>query len=92
MCLQPPLFRQYPLRSSLANPGVDRSLYDPLLAKVVTVVSSASAITQFLDRDTDAGFATDVVGPAPATFIDDPSQIEGLLVELDREAERRLES
>ena len=75
----------------MADPGVDRTLYDPLLAKVAATASRAEAITQFLDRDADAEFAADVVGPTLASFIDDPSQAVELLDELDYQARLRLD-
>ncbi|MEL6982864.1 MAG: hypothetical protein AAFO29_10620, partial [Actinomycetota bacterium] len=85
-------FRRSDPSAVMANPQVDRSLYDPLLAKVATVVSGATARTQFFDRDTDPDFAADVVGPALASFIEDPTDIETLLVDIDREAEVRFGS
>ena len=53
----------------------DKSSYDVLTAKAVSIVSQAQKITQFLDRDTRPDFAgTNGVGSFFLTFLNNPSQ------------------
>jgi len=47
-----------------ANSAADTSTYTPLQKKSAEFVSSAKFISQFLDRDTDPDFASNVVGAA----------------------------
>ena len=53
--------------------------YNSLQQKAADLVGSAKFISQFLDRDTDPAFASDVVGKAIADFISTPDGIDGLL-------------
>lgn len=62
-----------------ANDDADTSGYNALQQRSVDLVSSATYIAQFLDRDTDPDFAANVVGTALADFIADPSQIDTIL-------------
>ena len=50
-------------------------------------VSSAGEVTQFLDRDTSPEFASNVAGPAFADFLADPSSIDGILEDMQGQAE-----
>jgi multiple sugar transport system substrate-binding protein len=45
----------------------------------VTFVNEAKHITQFLDRDTDPGFASDVMINAVNNFIKNPNDIDGVV-------------
>ena len=56
-----------------ANSDADTGGYNALQQKSAELVGSAKYIAQFLDRDTDPDFAANVVGPALADFIADPS-------------------
>src|SRR5829696_2952095 len=66
---------------------VDTSLYSPLQQKVLEAVSAAPTVTQFLDRDTSPEFASNVAGQAFADFLADPSSIDGILEEMQAQAE-----
>ena len=62
-----------------ANSGTDTSGYNALQAKSAELVGSAKYIAQFLDRDTDPDFASNVMGVALADFLADPTQIDSIL-------------
>ncbi len=62
-----------------ANSEADTSGYNELQQKAADLVGSATFISQFLDRDTDPAFASEVVGPALADFISDPGSIDSIL-------------
>ena len=66
---------------------VDTSLYSPLQQKVLEAVSAAPTVTQFLDRDTSPEFASNVAGQAFADFLSDPASIDGILEEMQAQAE-----
>jgi multiple sugar transport system substrate-binding protein len=66
---------------------VDTSLYSPLQQKVLEAVTAAPTVTQFLDRDTSPEFASNVAGQAFADFLADPSSIDGILEEVQAQAE-----
>ena len=68
-----------------ADSGADTSGYTPLQAKAAELVGKAKYISQFLDRDTDPAFASDVVGPAIADFLSDPSKIDSLLATVEEQ-------
>ena len=66
---------------------VDPSGYSPLQLKVLEAVSNAPSVTQFLDRDTSPEFASNVAGQAFADFLSDPSSIDGILEDMQAQAE-----
>ncbi|MCO5221113.1 MAG: ABC transporter substrate-binding protein [Thermomicrobiales bacterium] len=66
---------------------VDTSGYSPLQLKVLEAVSSAPSVTQFLDRDTSPEFASNVAGQAFADFLADPGSIDGILEDMQAQAE-----
>jgi multiple sugar transport system substrate-binding protein len=66
---------------------LDTSIYSPLQLKTLEAVASAPNVTQFLDRDTSPEFASNVVGPRFADFLADPSSIDGILVDMQEQAE-----
>ena len=66
---------------------VDTSIYSPLQLKAFDSVSSASNVTQFLDRDASPEFASNVAGPLLADFLSDPSQIDSILEDMQAQAE-----
>jgi multiple sugar transport system substrate-binding protein len=70
-----------------ASNDVDTSLYSPLQQKVLEAVSAAPTVTQFLDRDTSPEFASNVAGQAFADFLADPGSIDGILEEMQAQAE-----
>ena len=65
--------------------GAATGSYNALQAKAAELVGGAKQISQFLDRDTDPAFASDVVGKALADFITDPSSIDGLLATVEEQ-------
>jgi multiple sugar transport system substrate-binding protein len=56
----------------------DTSGYSALQKKAVELVSNASNITQFMDRDTRPDFASTVMIPALQDFIKNPNDVSGL--------------
>ena len=66
-----------------ANSEADTSGYNALQQKSAEAVSAAKFIAQFLDRDTDPDFAANVMGPAIADFLTDPSQIDSILDDVE---------
>lgn len=59
--------------------GANTAGYNALQAKAAELVGAAKQISQFLDRDTDPAFASEVVGKAIADFLSTPDAIDGLL-------------
>jgi multiple sugar transport system substrate-binding protein len=53
--------------------------YNALQQKSAEAVGSAKYIAQFLDRDTDPAFASEVVGIALADFLADPTKVDSIL-------------
>jgi multiple sugar transport system substrate-binding protein len=70
-----------------ANSGADTSGYSPLQKKSVEIVSQASNIAQFLDRDTRAEFASTVIIPSLQTFIGNPDDIDGVTANIQSQKE-----
>jgi len=70
-----------------ANSAADTSGYNALQQKAAELVGSATYISQFLDRDTDPDFASNVVGKAIADFLSDPTSIDGLLATVQEQAQ-----
>ncbi len=69
--------------SVAANAGADTSGYNALQKKSAELVSSAKYISQFLDRDTDPDFASNVIGKGLQDFLSDPSNIATVLRTID---------
>lgn len=61
-----------------ANSGADTSIYSDLQRKSAEVVSQATDIAQFLDRDTRTDFASTVMIPSLQKFLENPDDIDGL--------------
>jgi multiple sugar transport system substrate-binding protein len=70
-----------------AADGIDQSIFTPLQVKVLEAVSAAPTVTQFLDRDSSPEFASNVAGQAFADFLSDPSSIDGILEDMQGQAE-----
>ena len=68
-----------------ANSGADTSVYSALQQKSVEVVSQATDIAQFLDRDTRSDFASTVVIPALQKFLDNPDDVAGVTKSLQEQ-------
>jgi multiple sugar transport system substrate-binding protein len=63
----------------------DTSGYSALQKKAVELVSSASNITQFMDRDTRPDFASTVMIPALQDFIKNPGDVSGLQKKIENQ-------
>lgn len=63
----------------------DTSGYTPLQNKALDLIGSAKHISQFLDRDTDPGFASEVVGVALTDFINDPTKVDSILKSIEQQ-------
>jgi multiple sugar transport system substrate-binding protein len=63
----------------------DTSSYSALQKKAVELVSNASNITQFLDRDTRPDFASTVMIPSLQDFIKNPNDISGLQKKIENQ-------
>ena len=66
-----------------ANSGADVSGLSALQQKSVELVSSATNLAQFLDRDTRPDFASTVMIPSLKTFLGAPDDIDGLVREIE---------
>jgi multiple sugar transport system substrate-binding protein len=64
----------------------DTSGYSALQQKAVELVSNASNITQFMDRDTRPDFADPVMIPAIQKFLNSPGDIASILSNVDKQA------
>jgi multiple sugar transport system substrate-binding protein len=70
----------------IANSESDVSAYTALQKKSAELVGSAKSITQFLDRDTDPGFAQTVMIPALQQFLKNPNDVSGLTTSIENQA------
>jgi multiple sugar transport system substrate-binding protein len=70
----------------IANKDADVSAYTALQKKSAELVGSAKSITQFLDRDTDPGFAQTVMIPALQQFLKNPNDVSGLQRSIENQA------
>jgi multiple sugar transport system substrate-binding protein len=70
----------------IANKDADVSAYTALQKKSAQVVGAAKSVTQFLDRDTDPGFAQTVMIPALQQFLKNPNDISGLQSSIENQA------
>ena len=61
----------------------DTSNYNSLQKKAVELIGSASHISQFLDRDTRPDFASTVALPSLQSFLNNPSDIDGLVKSME---------
>ncbi len=68
-----------------ANSKADTSGYNALQKKSAELVGAAKYIAQFLDRDTDPDFASQVVGKGLSDFLADPSQIDTILSTIEEQ-------
>jgi multiple sugar transport system substrate-binding protein len=73
--------------SIAAAQDADQAAYNSLQKKALEAVAAAGTVTQFLDRDTSPEFAANVAGPAFADFLADPSGIDGILEDMQAQAE-----
>ncbi|TCO58354.1 ABC transporter substrate-binding protein [Actinocrispum wychmicini] len=75
--------------TSIAASGkADVSSYNKLQQKCVKFVNDAKHITQFLDRDTDPGFASEVAINSVNDFLKNPNDIDGLVKKIASQAKQ----
>ena len=67
-----------------ANAKADTSGYNALQQKSVELVGAAKSIAQFLDRDTEPDFASQVVGKAIADFLAGQA-VDGILATVEEQ-------
>ncbi|MFQ6272900.1 ABC transporter substrate-binding protein [Kutzneria viridogrisea] len=65
--------------SIAASSKVDEGGYNELQRKCVEFVRNAKHITQFLDRDTDPGFAGDAMTNGINSFLQKPNEVDSVL-------------
>lgn len=70
-----------------ANEGASTETYSELQKKSAEVVGAAANIAQFLDRDTNADFASTVVIPSIQEFLKNPDDIDGVTSSLQQQKE-----
>lgn len=71
-----------------AHSDADTSGYTPLQQKAVELIQNATGLAQFLDRDTRPDFASTIVIPTFQNFLNDPSDIDTVLADLQAGKER----
>ena len=69
--------------SVAANSEADTSAYTALQTKSAELIAASANIAQFLDRDTNPEFASNVMGDALADFISDPGSIDSILSDVE---------
>jgi multiple sugar transport system substrate-binding protein len=74
--------------SIAASNKADSGSYNKLQQKCVAFVNEAKHITQFLDRDTDPGFASEVAINSVNDFIKNPNDIDGLVKKIASQAKQ----
>ena len=68
-----------------ANSDASTDSYSDLQKKSAEVVGAAANIAQFLDRDTNADFASTVMIPSIQNFLKDPSDIDGITASIQEQ-------
>ncbi len=74
--------------SIAAHKDADTSGYTPLQLKAQELISSATGIAQFLDRDTNPDFVSTIVIPTLQSFLDNPDDIDTVVSDLQTGKER----
>ena len=70
-----------------ANSEADTSQLSEVQQAGAELIASADAIAQFLDRDTDSGFAATVVIPSLQNFLQDPGNADSILADMEAQAQ-----
>jgi multiple sugar transport system substrate-binding protein len=60
-------------------------VYNAIQKKSAELVGAAKSIAQFLDRDTNPDFVNNVIGDAFASFHTDPTQIDSILANIEKQ-------
>ena len=71
--------------SVAASSAASTANYTAIQQKSAEFVGGAKYIAQFLDRDTNPEFASNVMGDAIANFINDPSSIDSILATVEEQ-------
>jgi multiple sugar transport system substrate-binding protein len=68
--------------------GLSAPSYNDIQTKAVASISACKSVSQFMDRDTDPGFASNVMIPSIQKFIGDPSKgnIKSLQTSIESQA------
>jgi multiple sugar transport system substrate-binding protein len=69
--------------SVAANSDADTSGYTPLQVKSAELIGATANIAQFLDRDTNPEFASNVMVDALSDFLADPGSIDDILTDVE---------
>ena len=74
------------------NPGnlavnihANKSYYSPLQKKEAALIAKTKHIAQYMDRDTRPDFATTVMIPSLQTFLNKPTDINGLVKSIQKQ-------
>jgi multiple sugar transport system substrate-binding protein len=74
------------------NPGnlavnihANKSYYSPLQKKEAVLIASTKHIAQYMDRDTRPDFASTVMIPSLQSFLNDPTNINGLVKSIQKQ-------
>jgi multiple sugar transport system substrate-binding protein len=70
-----------------ANADADTSQLTEVQLAGAELISSADSIAQFLDRDTDTGFASTVVIPSLQNFLQNPADVDSILSDMEAQAQ-----
>ena len=68
-----------------ANKAVVKTGYSALQKKAATMIASAKHIAQYMDRDTRPDFASTVMIPALQTFLNTPTDVDGLVKNIQQQ-------
>jgi multiple sugar transport system substrate-binding protein len=67
------------------NSKASTSNYTDLAKRAADFIGQQKSIAQFLDRDTDPGFATTVMIPSLQAFIGNPNDVNGLVKKIEQQ-------
>ena len=68
----------------VANSQADTSKYTALQKKSAVLIGKTAHIAQYLDRDTRPDFASTVMIPSLQTFLNNPSDVNGLVKKIEQ--------
>jgi multiple sugar transport system substrate-binding protein len=68
-----------------ANKKANKASYTALQKKAATMIAGAKHIAQYMDRDTRPDFASTVMIPALQTFLNNPSDVNGLVKSIQQQ-------
>ncbi len=74
----------------MASKKASTAKYTAFQKKSIKLIAGAKHISQFLDRDTDPGFAAEVVGKALQQFINTPGDVDSILKNIESQKKKYL--